>query len=55
LQGLALRVTTTGSKAFIVEAWVNGRSRRVTLGKHPALSLKDARKKAREVIGSFAS
>jgi len=55
LKGLALRVTHNGSKAFIVEAWVNGRSRRVTLGKHPALSLKDARKKAREVIGSFAS
>ncbi|MGH8576226.1 MAG: tyrosine-type recombinase/integrase [Gammaproteobacteria bacterium] len=52
--GLALRITAGGSKAYVVEAWVNNRSRRVTLGKHPGLSLKDARKCARQEIGKFA-
>lgn len=53
--GLALRITQTGVKAFIVESWVNGRSRRLTLGKHPNLSLRDARRMAKREIGLFAS
>jgi len=52
--GLALRITH-GSKSFIVEGWVNGRSRRVTLGKVTALSLKQARKLARQTLGKWAS
>ncbi|MDD5035947.1 MAG: integrase family protein [Methylococcaceae bacterium] len=55
VRGLALRITSTGSKAFIVETWVNGRSRRTTLGKFPALSLPKAQKLAKELIGKFAA
>ena len=52
--GLALRITARGVKSYVIECWINNRSRRVTLGKHPALSLKDARKRARQEIGKFA-
>lgn len=52
--GLALRITTAGTKSFVVEAWVNGRSRRRTISKVDRMELKDARKKAKGFIGEFA-
>lgn len=52
--GFALRITARGVKSYVIECWINNRSRRLTLGKHPALSLKDARKRARQEIGKFA-
>jgi integrase len=54
ISGFALRITSAGTKSYIVECWVNGRSRRKTLGKHPALSIKDARRQAKQEIGRFA-
>jgi integrase len=49
VRGLALRVTPTGSKswAYTYRRQSDGRKRRVTLGEFPALSLHQARAKAR--------
>ena len=52
--GLALRVTASGTKSFVVEAWVNGRSRRRTIAKVERIQLKDARRQAKQFVGEFA-
>lgn len=54
LSGMALRITTTGAKSYIVEVWINGRSRRETIGRADRLELKDARRLAKAKIGGYA-
>lgn len=54
LPGFGLRVTP-GSKTYVVEARVNGVPRRITLGKHGALTPATARKKARRLQVMMAS
>lgn len=50
--GLCLRLGKSGTKSFAVVYRVKGsrKKRRVTIGRFPALSLADARKKARQVM-----
>lgn len=52
LPGFGLRVSYAGAKSFFVMTRVQGSAKliRVTLGRHPALTLTDAREKARETI-----
>jgi len=52
IPGFALRLTP-GSKAFILEKRVQGRLRRMTLGSYGALTLDEARSKARIWIGEI--
>ena len=52
VQGLALRVTGGGVKAWVWEGRVRGRVRRITLGPHPALSLAVARDQALAVAAA---
>lgn len=49
--GLALRVSRTGSKVYIIRYRGNGVHRRLTLGRHPHLSLAEARERARKTLG----
>src|SRR5687767_12150718 len=44
---LAVRVGKGGTKTYIVRYRANGAHRRLTIGKHPVLSLADARARAR--------
>lgn len=53
--GLALRVGRGGTKTYIVRYRANGRHRRLTLGKHPRLSLADARDAARKALAQVAA
>jgi len=48
--GLALRVGQGGTRTYIVRYRANGKHRRMTLGKHPNLTLANAREKAREAL-----
>ena len=50
--GLVLRVGRGGSKAYLVRYRAGGKYRRLALGKHPHLSLSDAREKAREKLAA---
>jgi len=51
LPGFGLRVSgRTGSKTYICRYRANGRHRRLKLGRHPALSLAEARAKAKEAL-----
>jgi integrase len=52
LPGFGLRVGTK-SKAFFVEHRINGRTVRVTLGKHPALTAPLAREMAMDALGNM--
>lgn len=44
--GLALQVTPTGSRSWILRAMVGGKRREIGLGAYPAVSLKEAHEKA---------
>jgi integrase len=50
LPGFGVRVTHRGKKSFVVRYHQNGRRRRVTLGHFPALSLADARQRAKDTL-----
>lgn len=54
VRGLRLRVSPSGVKAFSVEKKVAGRACRVTLGRFPAVSVEQARKRAMAAIGEAA-
>ncbi|SDG17385.1 tyrosine-type recombinase/integrase [Thalassobaculum litoreum] len=47
VKGFALRVTTRGAKAFVLDYRVNGRQRRITIGSYPDWSVAAAREKAK--------
>ena len=50
--GLGIRVSKTGRKTWVFSYRANGtRNRRMKLGTFPAMSLADARKRARDVLG----
>lgn len=55
MRGLALRVTSSNIKAFVVYRWVNGKPERITLGRFPDLTIEQARKKAAEVNAVIAT
>lgn len=48
--GLALRVGRGGTKTYFIRYRANGKHRRLKIGKHPTLSLADARARAREEL-----
>ena len=54
LRGCGVRVSYGGRRAFVLRYRVNNRLRRLTLGPYPDLSLFEARRKAREVLGDVA-
>ena len=54
MRGFGVRVSYGGKKAFVVRYRVNRRLRRLTLGPYPDLSLADARRKARMIMGDVA-
>ncbi len=54
LRGFGVRVSYGGRRAFVFRYRVNNRLRRLTLGPYPDLSLFEARRKAREVLGDVA-
>lgn len=54
LKGFALRVTSTGSKSFVVETLIHNKVRRMTLGKYGALTVEQARKEAKKLLGQIA-
>lgn len=49
LPGLSIRFNSGGSKTFSFRYYINGKQKRYTLGKYPALKLAEARRAAREI------
>ncbi len=54
LKGFALRITASGVKSFIVETRINGKVKRITLGKYGNITAEEARKQAKSLLGSVA-
>ena len=54
MRGFGVRVSYGGKKVFVVRYRVNRRLRRLTIGPYPALSLAEARRQARMVMGDVA-
>lgn len=54
LKGFALRITANGVKSFVVETRINGKVKRVTLGKYGNITAEEARKQAKSLLGSVA-
>jgi len=54
LKGFAVRVTANGVRSFIVEKRVDGKIKRITLGRYPTLSAEQARTEAHKVLGMVA-
>lgn len=54
LTGFGLKVTNAGSKVYIVETRINGKSKRITLGKHGQLTSEQARRQAQILLGEIA-
>lgn len=52
--GLTLMITSTGAKSFYLYRKVQGRPERILLGKHPAMVLDQARRRAAELNGLIA-
>src|SRR5687767_9708789 len=50
LPAFGLRVSYSGNKAWFVMTRVDGKLTRITLGRHPAVSLADAREQARMAV-----
>jgi integrase len=50
LTGLAVILYPTGQISFAVNTRISGKYKRITLGKHPVLSVSDARDKARPIL-----
>jgi len=54
LPGFGVRVSSAGTKSFVLLYRLRGQSRRMTVGRHPIMSLAEARAMAREVLGKVA-
>lgn len=55
LPGFALRVTSGGTKSFIIETRIDGKVKRKTIGKFGAITVEQARKQAQIFRGEVAS
>lgn len=53
--GFGLSVTATGERTYVAQARVNGKSRRVTIGRHGVWTVEQARKKAAELLLGMAN
>ncbi|MEE4303596.1 MAG: integrase arm-type DNA-binding domain-containing protein [Wenzhouxiangella sp.] len=54
LGGFGVRVTAAGARSYIAEARVNGKTCRVTIGKHGTFTADEARKIAKGELGDMA-
>ncbi|MCH8135838.1 MAG: integrase family protein [Proteobacteria bacterium] len=54
LKGFALRITSSGTRSYIIEKRIEGRNRRYTLGRHGELTTVQARKLAQAKLGQIA-
>jgi len=55
MMGFGLRVTSGGAKSFIVEKRINGKVKRITLGRYGNLTVEQARGEAMKLLGHVAT
>lgn len=52
--GFGLRIMTSGKKSYLIQYRAGGRTRRVTFCRYGVLTVEEARKRARELLGNVA-
>ena len=55
LPGFGLRVHPSGRKVWIVQARIEGRSRRIVIAHHGEMDLPEARRRARDMLGRICA
>ena len=55
LKGFAARITKNGIISFVIEKSINGKVRRITLGRYGELTVEQARKEAQKLLGKIAT
>ncbi len=55
LKGFAVRITSSGTKSFILEKRINGKVKRLTIGRYPEITVEQARKEAHKLLGHIAT
>lgn len=55
LAGFGLRVTAAGARSFVLQDRINGRERRITIGRFPGVTPEIARRQAQKLLGQIAS
>ena len=53
--GFGLRVTSGGAKSFIIEKRINGKVKRITVGRYGNLTVEQAKKEAMKILGQVAT
>ena len=54
LKGFAIRITASGVRSFVLEKRIEGRVRRMTLGRYGELTVEQARRQAQKFLGQVA-
>lgn len=54
VKGYGVRITSGGTRTFIIQKRINGKDKRVTLGRYPEITEEQARKLAQAHIGKIA-
>jgi integrase len=55
VNGFGVRVLPSGRRSYLVQYRSGGRTRRIAIGQHGAVTVDDARKRAKELLGSVAA
>ena len=55
LKGFAVRITSSGAKSFILEKRIDGKVKRLTIGRYPEITVEQARKEAHKLLGHIAT
>lgn len=55
LLGFGLRVTSGGAKSYFIEKRINGRNKRITIGRHGQITPEQARKHAQKLLGEIVT
>lgn len=55
LAGLGLRITATGARSFVLQDRIDGKERRLTIGRFPGVTPEVARREAQKLLGQIAS
>ena len=54
LRGFALRITPSGTKTFVLEKRIEGRNRRMRIGRFGEITVAQARTRAQQLLGQIA-
>ncbi|MGH8579538.1 MAG: Arm DNA-binding domain-containing protein [Gammaproteobacteria bacterium] len=55
IHGFGVRVTAAGAKSFILQTRIHAKQKRITLGGYGALTVEQARRQARRLLGEIAA